>query len=673
MGSQRVFIEAHRQSYVSQSGVIAVLESVKKHGLPKHISRQTLKRSRQDEIDCNSPMGELFTTISVEMQNGSFKEFPALNPLALLWLMLSTCSGFREYFSGVMAKHTSNPERMWRICMYGDEVLPGNALKVINERKLMSFYWSFLEFQQDLSNEQLWFHIFSLRTSHLKNIKSRVSQVFKKLCALFFSYPFDLRQGVKFEIPGVSPNMLFGKLGACVADEVALKQIWSCKGSSGTLMCFLCQNVVAHGSGLDLHDPTNTLVPSCVCMRGQCIPNKSELILRKARNLEASFPALNQTKFGELEQTSGLTFSPCGALWCDDFQTYLHGGCIEITGYDWMHVFFVGGVWNTEVGHLMNAIADIVTPDMVSSCLQSISWPTRIKSKGVSCKKAFTQYKSGALSCSASDGLSLYSCIRFLLEQHRASFVARHTDAVNSYLALCRVLDLLVETRCMSVSYDELLRACENHLGHRLVAYGAQTFQPKVHYSLHSADHIKKFGVVVSCFTHERKHRELKRFANQMHNATPGLGWEKGLLEEVVLMSKLHLQEFNMKLEVELTKPHEPSQELLNFVKAHFGIRDNALVELSVSNEALIHRQLIGRQDVVRYRDDTNEHVGEVWFHAEFSVDDEGPFNISVVSTWTRVSKNTYQMQRNPSLIPSSWILTSYPFCMDGGNVQLIP
>lgn len=116
VGSQRVFIEAHRQSYVSQSGVIAVLEAVKKHGLPKHLSRQTLKRTRQDEIDCHSPMGELFTTISVKMQTGSFKEFPAINPLALLWLLLSTCSGFREYFSGVMAEHTPHPERMrlWR-------------------------------------------------------------------------------------------------------------------------------------------------------------------------------------------------------------------------------------------------------------------------------------------------------------------------------------------------------------------------------------------------------------------------------------------------------------------------------------------------------------------------------------------------------------------------------
>ena len=144
VGSQRVFIEAHRQSYVSQSGVIAVLEAVKKHGLPKHLSRQTLKRTRQDEIDCHSPMGELFTTISVKMQTGSFKEFPAINPLALLWLLLSTCSGFREYFSGVMAEHTPHPERMWRICVNGDDVLPGNALKVINERKLMSFYWGFL-------------------------------------------------------------------------------------------------------------------------------------------------------------------------------------------------------------------------------------------------------------------------------------------------------------------------------------------------------------------------------------------------------------------------------------------------------------------------------------------------------------------------------------------------
>ena len=85
-GANRVFIEAHRRSYVSQHGVIAVLEAVKKHGLPKHLSRQTLKRSRQDEIECNSPMGELFTTISVEMQNGSFKEFPAINPLALCGL-----------------------------------------------------------------------------------------------------------------------------------------------------------------------------------------------------------------------------------------------------------------------------------------------------------------------------------------------------------------------------------------------------------------------------------------------------------------------------------------------------------------------------------------------------------------------------------------------------------
>ena len=201
MGSQRVFIEAHRQSYVSQSGVIAVLEAVKKHGLPKHLSRQTLKRTRQDEIDCHSPMGELFTTISVEMQSGSLKEFPAINPLALLWLLLSTCSGFREYFSGVMAEHTPHPERMWRICVYGDEVLPGNALKVINERKLMSFYWSFLEFGQELSSEQLWFHIFSLRTSHLKDVKGRVSQVFKKICALVFFLPIRLAAGCQVRDP----------------------------------------------------------------------------------------------------------------------------------------------------------------------------------------------------------------------------------------------------------------------------------------------------------------------------------------------------------------------------------------------------------------------------------------------------------------------------------------
>ena len=70
-GANRIFIEAHRRSYVSQHGVIAVLESVKKHGLPKHLSRQTLKRSRQDEIDCNSPMGE-FQRISSHQPISTF-------------------------------------------------------------------------------------------------------------------------------------------------------------------------------------------------------------------------------------------------------------------------------------------------------------------------------------------------------------------------------------------------------------------------------------------------------------------------------------------------------------------------------------------------------------------------------------------------------------------------
>ena len=43
-------ISAGRHSYVTQSAMVAVLKAVRDHGLPERISRQTLKRTRQQEL-----------------------------------------------------------------------------------------------------------------------------------------------------------------------------------------------------------------------------------------------------------------------------------------------------------------------------------------------------------------------------------------------------------------------------------------------------------------------------------------------------------------------------------------------------------------------------------------------------------------------------------------------
>ena len=97
---------------------------------------------------------------------------------------------------------------------------------------------------------------------------------------------------------------------------------------------------------------------------------------------------------------------------------------------------------------------------------------------------------------------------------------------VVSYNCLAAVLDLFIKTRNGGVCPDDLEAAVATYLHHRLSAYGAAAFSPKAHYSLHLPDQLRE----------ERKHKELKKWANQSHSVTNrSSAWERSLMEEVVL------------------------------------------------------------------------------------------------------------------------------------------
>ena len=129
-------------------------------------------------------------------------------------------------------------------------------------------------------------------------------------------------------------------------------------------------------------------------------------------------------------------------------------------------------------------------------------------------------------------------------------------DEVKSYYALCNVVDCLLESRNTgTVSPEELQSKIELYLIFRLDAYGVAWFPPKAHYILHLAAQLRKHGVLVSCYCHERKHKELKKYANQSHNAGATMAWEKGLLEDVLLQQHLALQEWSRRDVYMLTSP----------------------------------------------------------------------------------------------------------------------
>lgn len=121
-------------AYVSQSGLSEILKSIKKHGLPEAIDRRSIKRARDSEIPPS-----VFTSIQAEMEKGQQKTFPAVNPVELLKYMCGQQGGFSEYFWQKHTEMPSAPHKPWRICVYCDEIVPGNVLRPRNQRSKRVF------------------------------------------------------------------------------------------------------------------------------------------------------------------------------------------------------------------------------------------------------------------------------------------------------------------------------------------------------------------------------------------------------------------------------------------------------------------------------------------------------------------------------------------------------
>ena len=674
---KKVFTTAHRHSYISHSGLIAALKSVKEHGLPESISRRTLKRARQEEIGENTPFGPLLTTIELDMTDGSTKQFPVVSPMALFWMVLQKCDSFRGWFLELLQSKPSNHSNLWRVALYNDEVLPGNPLKVSNERKIMGFYWSWMEYDRFIHHECMWYHLCAIRSSHIRKVKGGVSQLFKKLVCLFFSAPADLRLGIQMTLPpgpeGLSSSLfLFGCFGTLVADEVALKQCWSFKGSSGTLPCFRCSNVVAHSSRLDLHDSSGSLVPSCVVSFASCRLHTNDSVKANAAQLTAQFPVLNKSQFEKLEQSIGLTFCPDGALWSGSCLEMVNG-IVDRTSFDWMHCYLVSGIWNSEIGLLLDSIQGEISNTMIHEFLSSLTWPTKTRATGTTGRKAFEKRTagSGSLAVSASEGLSLYPVLRSFIHEKLQN--PDGCKALQSYLAICEVLDHLQSCRQGACDADALHSAVERHLSHRLVAHGPSSFQPKLHYSLHLSEQLRMHRVLIACWCHERKHKELKRYANNLHNANPRVAWERSLLEEVLLLQFLHLQDWSPTAEVALTGGGPASESLVAFLCSHWQLRANDLESVSVSQDALVRYDCIGMGDAILCNHDGVSIVAELWFHIEIQLANSRCVYLSVISVWTPLprSNRKYRMQSEPSLMPTLSIVKSMPYARQGNEATI--
>ena len=498
--------------FLSGSALAGVLKDISENGLPSAKGRSSIKRGRDTCVDIETPYGKLIVVSKVYLPpvykkgkkgqriiaKGKHMDLAFVNPLALLY---HACENYPIYASLVaqcFEKFECSATTPFNIICYADEVSCGNVLRHSNGRKLQAcnvlktllklcsmvvdvlsirkttpnrilkfkqheqfyihcfpagqsnlpkvIYWSIKEYGiEALGLEQNWFLLSACRSSIVRRLPGKMSEFFK-MCLLQFYCPVDLRLGAQLQLHGQSDRaMIFCRVGVLLGDEGALKEVLEMKGAAGSKLCCLCSNLVDHKSGIAECDTTHTLVKSTELDVAKIQRHSDESILETLHFLREQRDLVNQEEFKKLQQYCGFNFSPRGTLMCETLSIQT-ASCVM---YDWMHTYVSNGLWNLEMQLLAQTLHDAgVSLDMLHSDLQGFCWPSFIKSRGMTGQSLFAQCQIQDIKCSASEALSVYSIIRWILVERRVKGeLCRAELAVDSYLRLCRVLDLLINIK----------------------------------------------------------------------------------------------------------------------------------------------------------------------------------------------------------------------------------
>lgn len=394
-------------------------------------------------------------------------------------------------------------------------------------------YWSFKQCGMGaLCVENQW-NVLGVARSHLvKRLAGGMSQYTKMALHMFYR-PFDCKNGIRLQIGQQnSCIVIFSEVRIFVGDEAALKELLQFKGASGARLCPLCANVLDRKSDLLLRESTGTFVPSTTLDHSQIIAETNESVAEAIRFLEGNNGHVSREAFGRMQQFTGWNFCQHGVLKCSQLDIKP----IDALMWDWMHIYVAGGIYQVEMGLLLEQLRGCgVSQADLHATLQGFSFPRGIASRGVTGRNVFEKKLQGSdpIKCSASEALSVYSVLRFIfIELRHAGRVDGIRECIDSYLKMARVLDLLVNLKKGTVKASVLQDAILDHLRAYQMARGQERWLPKHHMAWHLASMYASHKMLCSCFTHERKHKCIKKYTSQSMNTWNA--WERSVLTDVL-------------------------------------------------------------------------------------------------------------------------------------------
>lgn len=663
---QRRIAQIGRGRHISQSTLSRVMSDLRENGIPDQTSKTTVRRARTAVACVGTPFGPVLTSIPARLNNG--KEFlvPFQHPMAAIHHAVSTSSHFSEMLAEALRRSPSSPDRPWRLLTYMDEISPGNKLGKDNMRKLWAVYWSFYELGMDfLCREECWFVATCVRSHVVDQFDGGVSALFK-LCMLQI---FDdaghhwTKGGMALNIES-SVVMLFVKLEVLVGDLPALQQTW-CAKQGGTKLCLWDKNCVGHKSQLEEYDCSGYLKASTHLDMRVYDPHTDASIRETVENLQRVKPTTGKTKFAAREQAEGFVHS-CGNILHEPRMRGI-AEPITVTMLDWMHVFVVGGLFQIDLGLLFSACKEEYPCDMYHDFLLNWHLPHQFTTRMGKLAHFFgdkrgPKHEKGDFKCDASEALCLFPVLAFFFMQ--VADISR--PEIASFLLLCDCLDLLQVLARGCVAPHDLHVAVMSYLEAFQAAYGTEHWVPKHHFAMHLPLLYQRFGFLLACFVHERKHKTLMMYGNPILNTKSD--WERSVMSSVTCDHFASLQESKFWcVRSGLLTPHNAPARMQENLREHWpdaqSIRTSA--DAAISQFSMCHIR-----DVVCF-DSSGFGVGEVWFHCDVDGD-----QFSCISVWdVKSRKSTWvecTVKDNPRIVALGDILETTTYCRNGDDATVL-
>lgn len=445
-------------------------------------------------------------------------------------------------FAALLGETHMRHQAQWHVVLYTDEITPGNVLRPDNARKIWAFYFSFREFGASiLCKEEAWIPLAVLRSTVAKNVKGQLSCATRHLLRRLFAEDDGLSTGVILNVICAGRReqvIICAKLGNIVADEAALKAIFSSKGAAGLLPCFKCRNVVSQAD-LAASDASRYLVDMQAIDTSKFDLASNEDYWEKTDILTQRHNVPPKYRFDELQKALGLTYNPFGILADIELREFVQP--VDTHTYDSMHISFSNGIGQDEIGLMLDSIKPLgIRWEHVREYMDAAwQWPKIYKAGSAPAVFSAAREPSGDQNfrASASEMLMIYPLLRHFVITVVAP--THKVDAeVNSFLAMCRCFDTLQDAKKFKCEPERLSREISEFRAAHLRVHGEM--KPKGHFLAHIPSQMRRDGLLLDCFTHERKNKDIKASCNWIDKTT---NFERsGLAQSIVSHMRMILK-----------------------------------------------------------------------------------------------------------------------------------